>query len=232
MPSASRIASRKSPCSQAMRSLAGRAGGSFALFLLLHAVRRAAPRRGNYQQRHRRRRLEQPRHLARQERAGPDDDAVIQKGDVVDFDRDDSGKMTCQKLFIDPRGGFRLKPGVGKATCCLANGIEARRPHPDRRHQIRQRYARTPHGRRRQHEADDQAPQRIFPDRARPGRPRRRQAQRAPDLAQDRSEDGDRVQRAGTQGGRDARPAACRHREHRHPRRRHRQHRGRAATNG
>jgi parallel beta-helix repeat protein len=57
---------------------------------------------------------------------GPDDDAVIQKGDVVDFDRDDSGKITCQKLFIDPRGAFRLKPGFGKSTCCLANGVEAR----------------------------------------------------------------------------------------------------------
>lgn len=57
---------------------------------------------------------------------GPDDDAVIQKGDVVDFERDDSGKITCQKLFIDPRGAFRLKPGIGKSTCCLANGVEAR----------------------------------------------------------------------------------------------------------
>lgn len=57
---------------------------------------------------------------------GPDDDAVIQKGDIVDFDRDDSGKVSCQKLFIDPRGAFRLKPGIGKATCCVAGPIESR----------------------------------------------------------------------------------------------------------
>jgi len=55
---------------------------------------------------------------------GPDDDAVIQKGDIIDFDRDDDGKVTCRKLLIDPRGAFRLKAGQGKVTCCLAGPVE------------------------------------------------------------------------------------------------------------
>jgi hypothetical protein len=55
-----------------------------------------------------------------------DDDAVIQKGDIVQFDRNDDGKVTCRKLFIDPRGAFRLKTGLGKVTCCLNGPVEAR----------------------------------------------------------------------------------------------------------
>lgn len=57
---------------------------------------------------------------------GPDDDAVIQKGDIIHFDRDDDGKVSCRKLLIDPRGAFRLKSGMGKVTCCLAGAIESR----------------------------------------------------------------------------------------------------------
>lgn len=57
---------------------------------------------------------------------GPEDDAVIQKGDTVHFDRDDDGKITCRKLFIDPRGVFRMKNGMGKVTCCLAGPLETR----------------------------------------------------------------------------------------------------------
>jgi parallel beta-helix repeat protein len=57
---------------------------------------------------------------------GADDDAVIQKGDIVDFDRDDDGKVSCRKLLIDPRGAFRLKTGKGKITCCLAGPVESR----------------------------------------------------------------------------------------------------------
>jgi Right handed beta helix region len=57
---------------------------------------------------------------------GADDDAVIQKGDIIDFDRDDDGKVTCRKLLIDPRGAFRFKTGQGKITCCLAGPVEAR----------------------------------------------------------------------------------------------------------
>ncbi len=57
---------------------------------------------------------------------GPDDDAVILKGDTVDFDRDDNGKVSCRKLFIDPRGVFRLKTGIGKVTCCVAGPVDCR----------------------------------------------------------------------------------------------------------
>jgi len=57
---------------------------------------------------------------------GADDDAVIQKGDIIDFDRNDDGKVSCRKLLIDPRGAFRLKPGQGKITCCLAGAVESR----------------------------------------------------------------------------------------------------------
>jgi hypothetical protein len=57
-----------------------------------------------------------------------DDDVVVRKGDVVVFDRDDSGKVTCQKLLLDPKGGLRFKTGGGKLVLAAANGIEAYGP--------------------------------------------------------------------------------------------------------
>jgi hypothetical protein len=56
---------------------------------------------------------------------GPDDDAVIQKNDVVIFDRADNGKPTCRKLQIDPRGGLSFKSGGGKLVLAVTDGIES-----------------------------------------------------------------------------------------------------------
>jgi hypothetical protein len=55
----------------------------------------------------------------------PDDDVVIQKNDIVIFDRSDDGKPTCKKLLIDPRGGLTFKPGTGKLALTVTDGIEA-----------------------------------------------------------------------------------------------------------
>jgi len=55
---------------------------------------------------------------------GPADDVVIQKHDIIIFDRNDDGKTTCQKLQIDPKGGLTFKKGAGKVVCCIANEIE------------------------------------------------------------------------------------------------------------
>jgi hypothetical protein len=55
---------------------------------------------------------------------GPTDDVVIQKNDIIIFDRNDDSKITCQKLQIDPKGGLTFKKGAGKAICCIANEVE------------------------------------------------------------------------------------------------------------
>jgi len=55
---------------------------------------------------------------------GPADDVVIQKNDIISFDRNDDGKITCQKLQIDPKGGLTFKKGAGKVVCCIAGEIE------------------------------------------------------------------------------------------------------------
>jgi hypothetical protein len=55
---------------------------------------------------------------------GPKDDVVIQKHDVVTFDRDDDGKSTCAKLLIDPKGVLQFKTGAGKIVCVVAEGME------------------------------------------------------------------------------------------------------------
>jgi hypothetical protein len=59
---------------------------------------------------------------------GPEDDVVIRKGDVVVFDRDDSGKVSCNKLLLDPKGALRWKTGAGTVVLCVAGGIEAYGP--------------------------------------------------------------------------------------------------------
>ncbi|MBM3993738.1 MAG: right-handed parallel beta-helix repeat-containing protein [Planctomycetes bacterium] len=56
---------------------------------------------------------------------GPFDDVVIQKLDVVTFDRNDDGKVSCQKVQIDPKGMLTFKTGVGKLVCCVADSIES-----------------------------------------------------------------------------------------------------------
>jgi hypothetical protein len=55
---------------------------------------------------------------------GATDDVVIQKNDVVVFDRADDGKPTCRKLQIDPRGGLTFKTGAGKLVLAISDGIE------------------------------------------------------------------------------------------------------------
>jgi hypothetical protein len=54
-----------------------------------------------------------------------EDDVVIQKGDAVVFDRNDEGKISCQKLFIDPKGALSFKTGAGKQVCCVGDVIES-----------------------------------------------------------------------------------------------------------
>lgn len=55
----------------------------------------------------------------------PDDDAVISRGDVIAFDRDDDGKTTCKQIFIDPKGALAFKTGRGRTVCSVAGPIEA-----------------------------------------------------------------------------------------------------------
>jgi hypothetical protein len=54
-----------------------------------------------------------------------DYDAVIQNGDTVIFDRNDDGKVTCQKLFLDPKGALHFKTGSGKIIFCVADAVES-----------------------------------------------------------------------------------------------------------
>lgn len=55
----------------------------------------------------------------------PEDDAVISRGDVIVFDRDDDGKTTCKQIFVDPNGSLTFKTGGGKIMLCVAGQIEA-----------------------------------------------------------------------------------------------------------
>ena len=55
----------------------------------------------------------------------PTDDAVISRGDVVVFDRNDDGRISCHQLFIDPRGSLVFKTGSGKQIFCAGGPIEA-----------------------------------------------------------------------------------------------------------
>lgn len=56
---------------------------------------------------------------------GPNDDVIIQKFDVVAFDRNDDGKPSCRKLQIDPKGVFTFKTNAGKAICSIADAVES-----------------------------------------------------------------------------------------------------------
>jgi hypothetical protein len=53
------------------------------------------------------------------------DDVFIQKLDIVTFDRNDDGKVSCRKLQIDPKGVLTFKTGAGKQICCVAEAIES-----------------------------------------------------------------------------------------------------------
>ena len=53
------------------------------------------------------------------------DDVVIQKGDAVVFDRNDDGKTTCQKLYLDPKSSLTFKTNDGKKILCVADAVES-----------------------------------------------------------------------------------------------------------
>src|SRR5204862_6192857 len=55
----------------------------------------------------------------------PEDDAVISRGDVIAFDRNDDGKTTCKQIFIDPNGTFTFKTGQGRVVCSVGGQIES-----------------------------------------------------------------------------------------------------------
>jgi hypothetical protein len=55
----------------------------------------------------------------------PEDDVVIRKGDAVDYDRNDDGKVTCQKLLIDPKGALIFKTGMGPLSIGVGDIIES-----------------------------------------------------------------------------------------------------------
>jgi hypothetical protein len=55
---------------------------------------------------------------------GPADDVVIQKNDIVYVDRNDDGKVSCNRLQIDPRGGLTFKTGSGKLVFAVADVVE------------------------------------------------------------------------------------------------------------
>jgi hypothetical protein len=54
----------------------------------------------------------------------PADDVVIQKNDIISADRNDDGKISCNKLQIDPKGALTFKPGSGKIVFAVADVIE------------------------------------------------------------------------------------------------------------
>jgi Right handed beta helix region len=55
----------------------------------------------------------------------PDEEVTIRKGDAVLFDRNDDGKITCAKLFIDPKGALTFKKGAGKVIFVTPGAIES-----------------------------------------------------------------------------------------------------------
>lgn len=55
---------------------------------------------------------------------GPKDEVVIQKRDVIVFDRDDDGKTSCARLNIDPKGVLQFKTGAGKLVCSVSGEVE------------------------------------------------------------------------------------------------------------
>jgi len=55
---------------------------------------------------------------------GPEDDAVISRGDLMIFDRNDTDRVTCANLYIDPRGGFTFRT-IGDTLCVLSGMLES-----------------------------------------------------------------------------------------------------------
>jgi hypothetical protein len=55
---------------------------------------------------------------------GPDDEVFLRKYDVITFDKNDTGKASCQKLQIDPKGILQFKTGAGKVVCVINGPID------------------------------------------------------------------------------------------------------------
>jgi hypothetical protein len=55
----------------------------------------------------------------------PEDDAVVSRGDVIAFDRNDEGKVSCKQIFVDPGGTFTFKTGAGRLVCAPGGQIES-----------------------------------------------------------------------------------------------------------
>jgi len=55
----------------------------------------------------------------------PDDDAVVSRGDVIAFDRNDDGKVSCKQIFVDPGGTLTFKTGAGRLVLAPAGPIES-----------------------------------------------------------------------------------------------------------
>jgi hypothetical protein len=53
------------------------------------------------------------------------DDVVISRGDVITFDRNDDGKTTCNRIYIDPNGSLVFKTGGGRILCAPTGQVEA-----------------------------------------------------------------------------------------------------------
>jgi hypothetical protein len=52
------------------------------------------------------------------------DEVTIRKSDAVVFDRNDDGKITCARLFIDPKGALTFKKEKGKVVFVTPGAIE------------------------------------------------------------------------------------------------------------
>ena len=113
---------------RSQRSLGTRGRGRRGIVLGAGRARAGRSRGRNHQQRHRRRSLERPGHLARQGRAAGGRRRDHSKDDVVVFDRNDDGKTTCQKLYLDPRGVLKFKTGRARSSSSSPAPIESYGP--------------------------------------------------------------------------------------------------------
>lgn len=55
---------------------------------------------------------------------GPTDEVVVRKYDILTFDRNDTDKVSCKKLQIDPKGVLQFKTSAGKLLCVIDGTIE------------------------------------------------------------------------------------------------------------
>ena len=56
---------------------------------------------------------------------GPEDTVIIATRDVVVFDRDDTDRITCRKILIDPEGVLAFQRGAGRFTLTVNGSIES-----------------------------------------------------------------------------------------------------------